>query len=252
MKNTICACGAVMAILFSCTVALCTENTNNYINKLQSMEYKVRLDTLKVIERSAVNSPELFTYINKRLLDGYLFNSRSNNHIDEMAWFCKALASSGDNQYLDSLQTVVDNGENKKLQRHCQRSIDQFDYYVEMRKILNQPQIEGYSAEMSKHIHMLKSYNYRLMRYAVNYFSKSDETSEEVYDMVRDRLLGEMRTWYSWGEIKDHHKLDTLAYFCKCLGGSGYEKYKVDLQKVVDNNQHFKLTRHAKIAINSL
>ena len=188
-------CVGVLAVMCFCVLMIVngtSAESENFMEMLRSTNFKTRVDALKIIERSVVDQPEVFVFIKDELAKRDSFDSRNPNTIDELSWMCKALVSSGDSQYLTTVDNVISKTSNTKLIRHCTRAKDQFDIYVKNRKILSQPQIDGFSEEMSKNIHMLNSREVRLMRYAVNNISSSVDSSEVVYDMVRDVMLEEV------------------------------------------------------------
>jgi hypothetical protein len=223
----------------------------NYLQILQSSSFKERVDALKIIERSAVEDDQLFGYIEQNLIAKYRKDINDANHIDEMAWHCRALASSGDTKYLATLKEVSSTAENKKLERHCSRSIAQFDTYLKIKSTLNKPLIDGYSAEMSKSIHMLQSGEYRMMRDAARHIVKSDEADEKVYDIVRDVLLSETPK-VDAAKISTIPQVDILNYLTVCLGKSGLPKYIADLELVRSTTSSDLLGRYAQKAIKEL
>ncbi len=230
----------------------------DFLEQIKSPDYKTRIDSLKIIERSAISDPELFTFLDTKLLSEYLHNTNDGKHRDEMAWICKALASSGEEKYLATLTTVVENTDNKRLMGHCQRSIYKFDKYLENKRVLSLPQISGFSTEMSKNIHMLKSGDYRHMKWAITKIADSTESNEAVYDIVRDVLLDKyleveaLDLSAPYKLSKTQLRAETLAIFCETLGLSDLSKYKEALQTVIGNAKNAKIKKYAKVALYSL
>ena len=72
----------------------------------------------------------IFIEIERQLLDGFNDNS-GEKYIDLMAWFCKALASSGNDKYLETVQKVANHADDPKLQRYAQQSVGTFPFQEE-------------------------------------------------------------------------------------------------------------------------
>ena len=65
----------------------------------------------------------LFDVVNEELLKGYQQRTGDRNHIDTMAWLCKALAASGMSKYVKTLEKVADTATNTKLQKFARKSL---------------------------------------------------------------------------------------------------------------------------------
>ncbi len=96
-----------------------------YIRMLQSASDRERKDAAKLITRAALSDTVVLDVVEQKLLQDYNTNARDSNHVDTMAWFCKALGASGQSKYRGTLSTIVNNSSNRKLRGHCQKSLDQ-------------------------------------------------------------------------------------------------------------------------------
>ena len=223
---------------------------DDYMELLKSDDHRIRVNALKIIERSVVDQSEVFSFINDKLERQDYRNSQDRTLIDEMAWMCKALLSSGNIQYLGTVEKVISNTSNRKLQSYCMQAKDNFNKYAKIRQILSQPPIEGFSEEMSKNIYMLQSMEAQQVHYAVDNIIKSVESNEAVYDIVRDVMLKEAKK--IGGDTTQVSGLKSLIYMCKLLGRSGYPKYIEDLEKVRHLTLSIKLEQNAQEAIYNL
>lgn len=97
---------------------------NEHIKMLGSASLKTRIDAAKLITRSGITEPGLYNIINDKLSDGYNTNVMDRDHIDEMAWMCKAPASSGMVEYRTALTQVIENTSDLKLKKHAGQSLE--------------------------------------------------------------------------------------------------------------------------------
>lgn len=233
-------CCLIMMLGLSIAGKVYAESDKQLLAGVSSQNYNVRLDSLKIIERSAVNDPKIFQILENRLLKDQQSPSTQSKHIDEMAWTCKALASSADDRYLKTLQTVANSSQSPKLKKHCSSALNRYGYYTQRRGILSQPQIAGLSAEASKYIHLISSKNPEMMRSGIRMLMTSGMSDEVVFDKVRDVLLAQ------YNSSTDSKYIDSLAWLCKGLASSGNPKYARDLQTVEKNANSIKLQRYAR------
>ena len=98
-----------------------------YINMLKSDIPRLKKDAAKKVSRSNFTDHTLFDVISEELLKGCQIMSDDREHIDAMAWLCKALAASGMAKYKAVLEQVVANSGNPKLQKYAQQSLDLLD-----------------------------------------------------------------------------------------------------------------------------
>ncbi len=115
-------------LLFSMPISAAADQTSKvktYIAQLESGSVKTRTDAAKRITRSHLTDPSLFDKVEQVLLDGYTQNMSNRHHVDEMAWMCKALASSGMTKYKPTLTEVLDKSTNRKLKKYAKQSLEQ-------------------------------------------------------------------------------------------------------------------------------
>ncbi|NOQ42227.1 MAG: hypothetical protein GQ563_06980 [Desulfuromusa sp.] len=78
----------------------------------------------KIITRNNYKDPVLYDQVNKELLKGYS-SARSKLEVDTMAWLCKALASSKNHKYYETVNTVARKARNRKLKKYAKKSLQQ-------------------------------------------------------------------------------------------------------------------------------
>jgi len=95
---------------------------NKFTTMLESDSLKTRIDAAKQITRSGLTDPGLFNIIQEKLLTGSAHLSNSK-HVDEMSWMCKALASSGNMEYLETLTNIGATSTSEKLKHYARKSL---------------------------------------------------------------------------------------------------------------------------------
>ena len=219
-----------------------SEDVSKFLSMLDSESIKTRIDALKYITNSHLTDPKLFNVIEKRLLEEYQLNTNNMEHIDEMAWLCKALASSGNEEYSKTLQKVTDTTSVQKLKKYAKQSMDLIKEYAKKNKMLAESEYtnNGISPKAAKYMTMLKSGEISMIKDAAKELSRSKIDDQRVYDTASEVLL-EMYKQKSLGS----EKIDTLAWLCKALGVSGIAKYKTALDEIINDTSSEKLKKHA-------
>ncbi|MBN2645553.1 MAG: hypothetical protein JXR59_08795 [Desulfuromonadaceae bacterium] len=82
-------------------------------------------DAAKRIIRARQFDTKTLDAVEDALLAGYNSNFNDRNHVDAMAWLCKALGASGNSKYADTLKTVIKQGKSRKISGYAQKSLSQ-------------------------------------------------------------------------------------------------------------------------------
>lgn len=222
---------------------------DKYIKMINSNLITQRIGAAKLISRSGLSDPKLFNIIEKCLLKGYQFESKNPKHIDEMAWLCKALASSGISDYKKTLEKVANSATNAKLKRYARQSLGLIDEYAERNAIISDTRYaqEGQSPEATKYINMLKSDIISLKKDAAKIIFRSGLSDQKLFEVVNEELLKLYQL-----NIYDNNHVDAMAWLCKALGASGMSKYKETLEEIAYTTPNKKLKKYAKQALNML
>ncbi|EKD29151.1 MAG: hypothetical protein ACD_79C00038G0001 [uncultured bacterium] len=211
-----------------------TEQIDQYLIALQSHNVKARIETLKDISRSGITDVKLYDEIKDKLLKDYLSKSQGSDHIDEMSWLCKALASSGNYIYQPVLDGVSKNSPTSKLKHYAKQSMQLIDEYAKRNELLNSsnPDLAQYSKETQRHIQMLQSDIINLKRDTAKEIVRSLTNEAIVFETVRDTMLklAVQRTHNS-------DEVDTISWFCKALSVSGNPEFITDLKQVKKINK---------------
>lgn len=218
--------------------------TDEYIKMLGSTSLKTRIDATKMITRSGLTDPELFNIINENLLSRYNTNTLNRNHIDEMSWLCKALASSGSQDYTSTLEKIIQTTSSQKLKKYAKQSLALLSEYAQRNILINDSNNidTNLSPEVNKYINMLKSDSITLQRDAAKSIYRGKFSEKPLFDVLSDELL----KGYKTGTLSDRNQLDTLAWMCKALGASGMVEYKQTLNQIIETSSNPKLIKYAK------
>lgn len=227
-----------------------TAEINNFITMLESDTPKIRTDAAKRITRSGLTDPRLFNIIQEKLLTGYTQNLNNSKHVDEMSWMCKALASSGNIEYLETLTNIKKTSTSAKLKRHAKKSIEQLTVHAEKNRLLADTtnMDPSLSPEINRYITMLKSNDPALKRDAAKAIYRNHFTEEKLFNVINDELL----KGYSSTSTGNRNHTDALAWMCKALASSGMTKYRATLTEIIEKTTSESLKWHARKSLTIL
>ncbi len=241
--------------LFSLVILLASASAQSmdadyFMKQLSSDSMRQRTDAAKRITRSGLTDPKLFDYIQELLLKGYTGSPLDTDLMDEMAWFCKALASSGDASYAVTLSQVAGNTSSSKLKRHATKSLEQLDVYAKRNQSMNADlgTDDTLSAEEKKLIAMVRSQDAVLIRDASKITYRNPLPGDAVTDAISEVLLK------TYGNTSTNSRTmnDALAWMCNAVGNSGKTKSKATLTEVIEKTTSEKLRKYAKKSIRLL
>ncbi|MBW2710115.1 MAG: hypothetical protein JRD04_12825, partial [Deltaproteobacteria bacterium] len=91
---------------------------------LKDDNFASKRNAAKIITRNSYKDSVLYDQVNKELLEGYS-SAKDKLEVDTMAWMCKALASSKDHKYYETVDTVARKARNRKLKKYAKVSLRQ-------------------------------------------------------------------------------------------------------------------------------
>ena len=236
-----------MAFLSTCNAEGTTSAiVANQIQMIRSEDVKNKVETAKKIFNSNNYDQALFAAINQELLKGYQLNPKDGDHVQAMAWLCKALATSGDDRYRATLKEISQSAVNKKLRKYGERSIDILHEYI-IRKA-DRPGLPEYlSPEVGEYVNRVTSGNDEWVVKAASEIFKSDITDEFLYETIAGVLLTAYKS-----ENGDSDFIDAVSWLCKALASSGIMKYKETLEEVAANANKKKVRKFAKWSLDKV
>jgi len=218
-----------------------------YLNLLKSDNVYKQIEAAKNITNSALSDPELFDFINQKLLNEYQSFPNSAKHVDLMAWLCKALASSGNLKYKETFEKIAETATSEKIQRYAIQSTALVGEYAKRNEIITAGTDTSPNPEITKLTNMLKSSDTVLKKNAAKIITRSNFTSPQLFDVVNEELLNGYAL-----NTSDREHVDVMAWLCKALSASGMKKYKNSLKEVLDNTHNDKLRKYALKSYNAL
>ena len=226
-----------------------SKEINEYIKTLNTGSSRQRAMTARKISTSGLTDKKLFDIINERLLKGYKEKNDSRAHVDEMAWYCKALVSSGRMEFRKTMEKVAISASNLKVSRHAWKNVHLFEVYAKRNELLKEKIYadKKLSQEMALYMGMLKSNILQLKRDGAKKLIKASPADERIYKVVNEELLNGL---HSLSNDRDY--IDMMAWLCKALGTSGMPQYRETLQKVFNETSNDKLKKHAKKGLKKL
>jgi hypothetical protein len=232
--------GFCLVVLFTlATVSTGGAATGNevatYLKVLDTGSSTEIIVAAKRISSAGYVDSAVYSKIATILKDNYASVGNDPIAVDEMSWLCKALSSSGMQEYKLIVSEVARNSKNGKLRGYAQRSLDMFEEYAERNQIMSVK--EGNDHELSQEdnrlINMLRSDKVLLVRDASKTIFRSLSTDDKVYDVAAEVLV-------SLYAAPPQHRAtrDTLAWLCKALGHSGEQKYRPVLEQIVNEERN--------------
>ncbi|MEN8190346.1 MAG: hypothetical protein ABFS19_10900 [Thermodesulfobacteriota bacterium] len=223
--------------------------TGSYIGQqLQSTSRLDRVKGAKLVYFNKVQNDAIFDIINQQLLAGYNRNPENPKHIDELSWYCKALATSTNRGYLETLKTVGLDSPSDKLRKYAREAYYKLESQVVIQDVqpaaVPPPEM---TIEEQRVYDMLLSGEMRKVRDAAKILSKRRVTLPFLYDTAAQIL----EQGYSINR-NQHAHVDTMAWLCKAVGASGNQQYLPLLDTVAQRGPNSKLRDHAKRAFFTL
>ncbi|GEM_PF-3765191 len=94
------------------------------LNQLKSTNLREKRTAAKIISRESFKDSTIYNQVEKELLNGYR-TARDKLAVDTMAWMCKALASSKNHKYYDTVYTVSRKAKSRKVRKYAKKSLRQ-------------------------------------------------------------------------------------------------------------------------------
>jgi len=234
-----------LALLFICQFADAASRIDleiqEHITTLTSGTLAGRIRAAKIITRSGYQSQKLFQVVEKELLDNYQ-DPRGSQRIDYVAWLCKALASSGQENYRATLSKIAHESTNHKVQHYARQSVDLLQEYAQRAKDINSQKNvkEGRDPEVTRLMNMLQSDLMKMKSDAAKIIIRQGWTDPDLFVTVNEELLA------GFAEAHDRYSVDAMSWLCKALANSQNPEHRKTLEKVAQEAKSAKLQKYAK------
>ncbi|MCD6525654.1 MAG: hypothetical protein J7K75_01510 [Desulfuromonas sp.] len=241
--------GIVLAVVCPASAADRSLELERLHQQIRSRSMSVRVLAAKNITTSGIQDPQLFATINQQLRQRFNRRQTEKHYVDEMAWLCKALASSGNSDYAVTLKTIARLSESYKLRKYARQSLELIPDYAQQNQIINRS-ARGYLSLNTQEVrwaNMIQSDNVKLKRDGAKKIIRAGTLNEELFDIINAELMAN----YIINTADDEH-IDTMAWLCKALAASGLTKYRTSLSEIYQTTDNTKLKEHAEKALNAL
>lgn len=225
---------------------------DSFITTLSSENIVTRLDAAKQITRSGLSDEKLFDFVEQQLLAGYK-NDNGSVHRDEMSWYCKVLASSGQEKYRSTLSTVAANASSGKVRKYAKQSLTLIAEYNAANAIINSQENKELelSPEATRVYNMLQSGNIKLQKDAAKMLTRGEVSDAVLYETVQEKLKTGYQEYSNRINTNKEFE-DILSWYCKALGASGSSNYRGILEEIVEGSSSIKLKKYAKESLEHL
>jgi hypothetical protein len=251
MKNRVIFFGILFCLLFSGAFFAQADRSaevDSLLARLASSSSVERVNAAKIITRAGLADQRLYAKVATLLQEGYATGTDAD-HIDEMAWLCKALAASGNTEYRPLLEEVAANAPSDKLKRYAEQSNGLIEDYAKRSQVLNDTERwdKSLSAEENRLFNMLGSDDLKLRRDAARMMARRGKADPKVFDAAAAALTGMAKN------IRDESLyIDTMAWLCNALAASGDHKYVEALKEVQAATDNSKLNKYVSKALGAL
>lgn len=207
------------------------ERTQRYIIQLQDLDPRVRRKAIMEIIRFYPVGEQMYNLIDGQLNEALPPGNSTTSPIvltdDDISYYCKALAASGMEKYLPTIEKAAAS-DTLKVRRHCSGALNQYsDYFARRHDVMSQPPFPGADAETSAYIHLLRSGETDMIKEGVESIIFFNQKSEVVLDSAESVLLE-----FGVGEKYREGYLHSMGKLVKLLGWSRNPKYRKTLEQI--------------------
>ena len=232
------------------------QQNSKFLAMLRANNLQLKSNAAKIISRSMNIDQKIYAEIESQLLNNYQSADGDKKLIDLMAWYCKALASSGRPEFKPTVETVYNKTENSKLKKYAKLSLDYFDLNAKKHVEIAKYRKLGLDNESAVIIADLKSeYMFTKIK-ACKMILASETVNPEVFKVVAQVLLfglTQQLVEESYGDSSDDEQSrsilwkvsqggnymlnygmsydETMSMLCKALSVSGNAAYRETLKK---------------------
>ena len=192
------------------------------------------------LEWKGLSDPALFDIIEKRLVESAAKNDSQLNNL--VAWQSRALAFSGNEKYLNTLQQIVDTTTIEKIATVVSESIVLLHQYKRWNPVITSglDAVSEDKIDETRIRNALASGQPGLAALAAPIFYRQYRDNAELLDLAQQALL---KDYQLEGDVS--LKITDYAYFCRALGESGSPQYLDTLKAVATNAVNEKVRAYA-------
>lgn len=203
---------------------------------------------VKRIKWTGIADTRLFDVIETELLGMYLKDS-SFDGIQYSSWLVQALAFSGQDKYVPTLQKVLASTPSQKLKRHTESSLKVLPDFARWNPVIHArlDQVPAEQVARQRVVNMLQAEDAELARAGASFAYDAYLGDPQMTDLVKEQTLARYRA-----APDDPEVAEAVAWMCKVLGQSGRREYIGVLQEVKTNSTQSAVQRWAGKALLNL
>lgn len=219
--NMLVICGKFIAFVFFMSFwTVCNSDVHDidaYLNVVNEGESAEKIQLYKYFYNySGVADIRVFDAIEKNIRNSNLETLKVQSEYEVLHWGFKALASSGNDKYLEVLREYENSGKFRKTRRHAKKSRVRLSEFSRWNSVIAGKEYEtkSRSKEEARWMRLLASGDFKMAKFAVVKAGKSSSYNDRQFvDAVAKRLMS-----IYMKETRDRDSLDFQVHACKYLG----------------------------------
>lgn len=215
---------------------------NDFLLGINNDSYDVRTDTYKEIAKNWLNSERLFNQIKSTLSakKSILLDKKGKREVE---LGLKALASSGNMNYLDYFEELSNESKTEKMREYASKNIEFLKERAATAVYIHRAPPKGIDVDWKERqlYAMVASNDINLQAKAVRLIYKHYPKNAALLEVLSKSLDGSSQYIYRAKLSRDYH-----AWICRVLGMSGDAKYLTQLQYVAQNAYYDKVRDYAE------
>ncbi|MDO6687941.1 MULTISPECIES: hypothetical protein [unclassified Agarivorans] len=217
--------------------------TDDFVDRLNSNDAKVRKGAYKDIQKHWLNQPEIFDLIESKLLSAYQ-SDLSEKELSEAKYQMETLARSGLIRYQDTLIKISKEAKQASLKNAATGELDTLTSRHIRASAIHRPLPNGVELDWNQHqiFNMIRSNDAYLQKRGVKTVYKKYPKNP----IFLDELSLSLDNSVSRSKYKSSLNADYHAWICRVLGLSENKKYKEKLDYVALNAREKKVRNFAE------
>ncbi len=222
------------------------DELQSYIEIFNGDNYSRQRSAIEPLAWAGISDSRLYDLIEAKLLSSYLLKGKVA--AEKASWFAKALALSGNEKYLASLNNAAKNAKSGKTRKHSKTALKRLSKYAQWNPVISSGLSQAPTGELEKARvkNMLRATEPELLKIGAKrvYYAHAEDT--ELVGIARERLLRDYAT------VKGDEQIDASAWLIKAISKSGDAENKQALSNIVETASNKKLIKYAKKYLNYL
>lgn len=228
------------------------QEIDQYIQELNNAKGNELADVGNRLEGSGLSDERLFGTVKTLLVEKHQQQMTGSNKdkvvIHQVVTLLRTLASSGDYQYIQTLQRILEESDNRAIRNRAKHVTKKIGFYSSRNTIMQNMSThrDNQSLHSTRLMNLLNNDNYIMRRYAAEVIVRQKSAEPVVQELIAKQLEENLHL------NNTKLKIDTLAWYCKALGTVNKEKYFDMLTSIsTDKSISSKIRKHTKKILKS-